>query len=653
VCYLSRRYFGIWILSIFALVVYLYDANAAMLELSWLDNSGDEDGFNIERKPGTRGAYARVATVGVNVTSYSDSNLTEGTTYCYRVNAFNSAGRSPYSPEVCGTARANSIPSYNLTVSIQGTGSVTTNPAGISCGTSCSGGFASGTSVLLQTVPGQGYSFSGWSGDSDCADGNLTMDNNKSCIATFTPNTTNNPPGTDLTLTVQVIGTITSGGKGSGKVVSRPRGINCGSHCSATFKSGVVVTLRARPGRGSDFAGWSGDSDCSDGTVTINTNVSCTATFQPQTSALSVSFAGSGMGTVSGHLSGISCNTSCNVSVAKGTTVQLTATPSADSFFSGWSGDRDCKDGVLRMKRDKSCTAVFTKRIPSNIGIYRRSTGAWYLTTTAALGWQGCDVDQCLGPFGNLTDLPIMGDWDGSGSEKAGLYAPDQRAWTLVVNGAIGNQGCDSGNCPGFTVPQTSSSQQLPVTGNWDGSNKDAVGIYQLAPNPKGTKIARQPDRQWSEASISDATEAEGQIGYWYLDGNGNGTWDGCKADRCFGPIGGTGDIPVVGDWNGGGVAKAGVFDPTTGMWDLDYNGNGKWNGCRRDWCMGPFGISGDIPVAGDWDGNGTFEIGVFRPSTGEWFLDYNGNGQWDGPTVDKYISGFGQEGDLPVVGKW
>jgi hypothetical protein len=648
VCHLPRRFIGIWLfLSIFPFTLYLKGATAATLRLTWVDNSTDENGFNIERKTGAGGTYAQIATVGPDVTSYADSNLADGTTYCYRANAFNSAGASPYSSEACGTTPTSPIQTFSLTVSVNGSGSVTSNPAGISCGPSCSATFASGSSVALQPIPAPGSSFAGWSGDPDCADSSVAMNDNKSCTATFSAVTSGS------TLTVQVIGAITSGGNGRGKVVSRPRGIKCDSNCSSTFDSGVAVELKPIPAKGSIFSGWGGDSNCANGSVTLNTNVFCTATFQPQTYALSVSRAGTGNGTVTSTPSGIDCGGNCSAPFAKRANVQLTATPDADSFFSGWSGDRDCSDAILRMKSDKSCTAVFTRRIPSNIGIYRPSTGAWYLSTTSLAGWRGCDVDICLGSFGDAADLPIIGDWDGSGTAKAGVYAPDQRTWKLLINGTVSLQACDSGNCLGFAVPQTSSSPQLPVIGNWDGSGKDVVGLYQLAPKSKGTKIARQPDRQWNETTINEAAEAEGHIGYWYLDRNGNSKWDGCKADRCLGPFGGAGDIPVVGDWNGTGVAKIGVFDPETGMWDLDYNGNGKWNGCGRDRCMGPFGISGDIPVAGDWDGNGTFEIGVFRPSTGEWFLDFNGNGQWDGPDVDKHIGAFGQEGDLPVVGKW
>jgi hypothetical protein len=60
------------------------------------------------------------------------------------------------------------------------------------------------------------------------------------------------------------------------------------------------------------------------------------------------------------------------------------------------------------------------------------------------------------------------------------------------------------------------------------------------------------------------------------------------------------------------------------------------------------FGIKGAIPITGDWDGDGTSEIGIFYK--GEWLLDLNGNGKWD---ADDLWAKLGDEADLPVVGDW
>ncbi|MEZ5582577.1 MAG: choice-of-anchor Q domain-containing protein [Candidatus Competibacteraceae bacterium] len=96
--------------------------------------------------------------------------------------------------------------------------------------------------------------------------------------------------------------------------------------------------------------------------------------------------------------------------------------------------------------------------------------------------------------------------------------------------------------------------------------------------------------------------------------------------------------------------AKIGV--KRGGQWFLDRNGNGLWDGCAVDGCF-VFGALEDRPVAGDWNGDGFAEIGVLR--NGHWFLD-NGNGQWDGcgalPLQDACFT-FGAPGDQPVAGDW
>jgi subtilisin family serine protease len=72
---------------------------------------------------------------------------------------------------------------------------------------------------------------------------------------------------------------VTTLGDGDGIVTSVPAAINCGPVCQFNFIEGSAVTLIATPVGRSVFSGWSGDADCSDGMVTMTTDVACTATF--------------------------------------------------------------------------------------------------------------------------------------------------------------------------------------------------------------------------------------------------------------------------------------------------------------------------------------------------------------------------------------
>jgi uncharacterized protein (TIGR02145 family) len=88
--------------------------SSTQVDLQWVDNSTNETGFKLERKlPG--GDFAEIANMGENSTAYSDLNLLPGTTYTYRVVAFNSTGNSlTYSNEATvttgqGTVKLDSI----------------------------------------------------------------------------------------------------------------------------------------------------------------------------------------------------------------------------------------------------------------------------------------------------------------------------------------------------------------------------------------------------------------------------------------------------------------------------------------------------------------------------------------------------------------
>ncbi len=87
-----------------------------------------------------------------------------------------------------------------------------------------------------------------------------------------------------------------------------------------------------------------------------------------------------------------------------------------------------------------------------------------------------------------------------------------------------------------------------------------------------------------------------------------------------------SGSTPAA-DFNGDGTNDIGIFRPSTGLWAI--------RGVTRAY----FGTSGDTPMPGDYNGDGTVDIAIFRPSTGLWAVR-------EGDRVY-----FGKSGDQPLPG--
>jgi hypothetical protein len=152
-----------------------------------------------------------------------------------------------------------------------GHGTVTSAPAGIDCGLTCSASFELASTVRLTATPGPKSSFVGWTGDG--CDGlttttcDVSMTSAKSVTAKFKLE--------HRTLTVE------KSGAGTGSVTSSPAGITCGGDCKETYLLGTGVTLTASPGPTSSFKGWSVKACSGTGTckVTLDRDMTVTAVF--------------------------------------------------------------------------------------------------------------------------------------------------------------------------------------------------------------------------------------------------------------------------------------------------------------------------------------------------------------------------------------
>lgn len=253
---------------------------------------------------------------------------------------------------------------YTLTVTLSGSGSVSSMPVGIDCGSDCSEALDSDTAITLTATPASGFSFSGWSGActgtaASCA---VTMSANQAVTATFLADSTPSPPPppppppTLFGLTVTVVGT--------GSVSSTPAGVGCPGDCNENYASGTSVTLTATPGANQQFSGWSNACGGTSTTCTLNMsqNRTAVATFAPVQPTLSVTV--SGIGTVTSNVGGINCGNACSAALAPNTAVELTATAGNGYTFGGWSGTGISCGGTgactVQMTQSRSVLATFT-----------------------------------------------------------------------------------------------------------------------------------------------------------------------------------------------------------------------------------------------------------------------------------------------------
>ena len=337
------------------------------------------------------------------------------------------------------------------------------------------------------------------------------MTSAKSCTATFELL----PPDT-YSLTVAKTGT------GSGTVSSTPAGIDCGPDCNETYDDGTTVTLTATPATGSAFAGWSGAADCADGSVTVTSDLACTATFTLETRPLTVARSGSGSGTITSTPAGIDCGTDCAQDYDYGTNVTLTATPDASSSFTGWSGDADCSDGSVTMTSAKSCTATFELLPPDtySLTVAKTGTGSASITSSPAGIDCGPDCNETYedGTIVTLTATPATGSafagWSGPADCTDGSVTVTQDlactatfellpppSYTLTVfktgsgNGTVTSTptgvncggDCQESFAEGTTVTLTATPSTGSAFSGWSGDADCSDGTFAMLANASCT----------------------------------------------------------------------------------------------------------------------------------------------------------------------
>ena len=92
-------------------------------------------------------------------------------------------------------------------------------------------------------------------------------------------------------------------------------------------------------------------------------------------------------------------------------------------------------------------------------------------------------------------------------------------------------------------------------------------------------------------------------------------------------------DVPVPGDFDGDGKGTSRRFEPAEGTWYINKTSGGAQ--------ITQFGTPGDIPVTADYDGDGKSDFAVFRPADGSWWLNRS--------TAGSFTTTFGVGSDKPL----
>ncbi len=261
----------------------------------------------------------------------------------------------------------------------------------------------------------------------------------------------------------------------------------------------------------------------------------------------------------------------------------------------------------------------------------------WSIPTSYGYAETDAGPSRGTATFGMAGAIPFAGDFDGDGDDEIGVFFIGE--WYIDMNG---NGRWDEGDL----WAKMGRRSDLPVVGDWDGDGKADIGVFGKEWKGDRNAIASEPGLPDAENGVIDVhknvppNRRDAASKKRLLQGRAKDPVRADVVDHVF-RYGKKDDLPIAGDWNGDGIATIGVF--REGKWTLDVDGNGFWSNEDAEF---DFGRRGDLPVTGDFDGDGIDDVAIVRQ--GEVIIDTNRNGYVD--SSDRRIA-VGRPGQIAVAG--
>jgi len=291
-------------------------------------------GGSVSRSPNKSQGYIPGERVTVTATASSNYVFTKWS-------GASDATTNPVNIEMDGSKAltANFTRTYTLTVSTNGSGSVSRYPTNSSGQNN--GVYLDGTTVTVTATPSSDYYFTGWSGASSSTSSSIdiTMNENKTLTANFKRK---------YTLTVST--------NGCGSVSRSPT--NSPNLNNGVYLDGTKVTVTATPSYDCAFTGWSGASSSTSSSVdiTMNDNKMLTATFRP-VYTLFTNVSPTAAGSISRNPTNSPSRS--NGDYIEGTQVTLTVTGNPGYTFNGWLDGSSANPRTITVNSSQTLTANF------------------------------------------------------------------------------------------------------------------------------------------------------------------------------------------------------------------------------------------------------------------------------------------------------
>jgi Subtilase family len=216
----------------------------------------------------------------------------------------------------------------------------------------------------------------------------------------------------------------------------------------------------------------------------------------------------------------------------------------------------------------------------------------------------------------------------GSGSGAWQLWF-DEAAYSRFFFGNPGDRGfMGDWNCDGVATPGLYRSDGFVYLRN--SNNQGVADIRYFFGNPGDVPLAGDFDGNGCD-SVSIYRPSEGKFYIINQLGANGGSVGPAEFSYFYGV---PGDTPFMGDWDGNGIDSPGLRRPSDGV---VYIRNSNTQGVADLTFF--YGVGGDIPYAGDWNGDGADAMGLYRPSNGFIFLR---NSNSTGPADQAWFAGFG-----------